>query len=102
MKKYKTQNDWRLLLQEQEESGLSVAAFCRKNNIHPNAFYYKRKKHDTGKFVKLAVPTAGISDTSRIKIRIENIIIELGADIKENELKLVIKSVLEVINAHIQ
>ena len=102
MKEYKTKEDWRLLLREQEESGLTVAAFCRKKNIHPNAFYYKRKEYRTGQFVKLSVPAVDISGASGIKISIENITIEPGTDIRENQLKLVIRSVLEVVNAHIQ
>ena len=102
MKKYKTKEEWRLLLREQEESGLSAAAFYRKKNIHPNTFYYKRKEHRTGQFVKLSVPAVGISGASGIKIRIENITIEPGTDIRENQLKFVIRSVPEVVNADIQ
>ena len=64
--------------------------------IHPNAFYYKRKEHRTEQFIKLSVPAVGISSASGIKIRTENITIEPGTDIRENQLKLVIRSVPKV------
>jgi len=40
----KKQVKWRRLLSEQEESGQSVAAFCRTRELHESLFYYWKKR----------------------------------------------------------
>jgi hypothetical protein len=37
---------WKEKISEQQESGLPVANWCRKNNIHAHIFYYWKKKLD--------------------------------------------------------
>ena len=36
--------EWRSLLREQEESGQSVAAFCRSRGLRKSQFYYWKKR----------------------------------------------------------
>lgn len=35
-------NEWRLLLNEHKQSGLSIKNFCKERNITPAIFYYYR------------------------------------------------------------
>jgi hypothetical protein len=35
---------WRRIIQEQERSGLSVRAFCRRGQVHESAFYFWRRE----------------------------------------------------------
>lgn len=47
MKQKISKQQWRELLNEQQHSGLSIAAFCRDNNINAKNFYnhsHKAKK----------------------------------------------------------
>ena len=49
---------WRSLVSEQEESGQSVAAFCRMRELHESQFYYwKRRLPEvaTPRFVEVQV-----------------------------------------------
>ena len=40
----KKQAKWRSLVSEQEESGQSIAAFCRVRELHESLFYYWKKR----------------------------------------------------------
>ncbi|MCK5881990.1 MAG: hypothetical protein KAG18_08945 [Sinobacterium sp.] len=40
----RTKQQWLDLLGQQEQSGLSMAEFCRTQNINPKHFYYHSKK----------------------------------------------------------
>jgi hypothetical protein len=40
----KKQAKWRSLVSEQEESGQSIAAFCRARELHESQFYYWKKR----------------------------------------------------------
>ena len=44
MRRRYSRDQWRSLLEEQAESGLSVSAFCLQNEVPENSFYYWRKK----------------------------------------------------------
>lgn len=56
---------WRVLIARQEASKLSVAAFCREEDVSPYSFYSWRrrlKRRDqedpaSGQFVAVAIPT---------------------------------------------
>ncbi|HVH86148.1 MAG TPA: hypothetical protein VM912_05445 [Terriglobales bacterium] len=50
--------EWRSLLREQEESGQSVAAFCRTRELRKSRFYYWKKRLRevaTPQFIELQV-----------------------------------------------
>ena len=36
---------WLAFINEQQQSGLSIAAFCRDKNINPKYFYYHRSQY---------------------------------------------------------
>ena len=49
---------WRSLVSEQEESGQTVAAFCRMRELHESQFYYWKKRLQevaTPQFVEVQV-----------------------------------------------
>lgn len=99
MKNYKATAKWLTLFHEQESSGLSAIAFCREKKIHPNIFYRKRKEYRTNRFVKLPIPG---ENSSGIRIRIGEVIIEPGMNFQQEELKRIIETVKEVFDAYIQ
>lgn len=37
-------NNWIAMIQDQKQSGLTVAAWCRQANISTNCFYYRQQK----------------------------------------------------------
>jgi hypothetical protein len=43
MKRYRTNDEWKELISRQETSDLNIAAFSKKEGIHPNLFYKKRR-----------------------------------------------------------
>jgi ATP-dependent helicase YprA (DUF1998 family) len=67
---------WRSLLSEQEESGQSVAAFCRSRELRESQFYYwkKRLRGVTPQFVEVQVakPHARSALGSMIEVRLSN------------------------------
>ena len=59
---------WRLWLDEQAASGLSVSAFCREHDVPENSFYYWRKKFGgeqsrDAKAERLFVPVSVVSQS---------------------------------------
>jgi hypothetical protein len=40
----KTQSQWLALFEEQKQSGLSIAQFCKKKQLSEAYFYLKRKQ----------------------------------------------------------
>ena len=72
---------WRSLVSEQEESGQSVAAFCRAREVPESQFYYwkrRLKKRATPPFVEVQVAKAQLSEAfplslgSTIEVRLSN------------------------------
>lgn len=43
-RKYRTDEEWLAILNDQKESGLQVRQFCRSNGIPESQFYKRRKK----------------------------------------------------------
>jgi hypothetical protein len=48
--------NWREYLTEQKQSGKTIVEFCKEKNIHPNTYYYARKKYGNSQsFVEINV-----------------------------------------------
>ena len=47
MGKRRSAEDWQVLIAEQSNSGLTVAAFCREHGLNPKYFYLRRKRLST-------------------------------------------------------
>ena len=67
---------WRSLLAEQEESGQSVAAFCRSRELRESQFYYwkKRLPGATPQFVEVQVAKPHVRSAlgAMIEVRLSN------------------------------
>lgn len=65
------QKKWTDLIRQQEQSGLSVAAFCRKHDLVEQSFYNWRKKGGSTPAVRLALVEAvasGAHDPAPIEL----------------------------------
>ena len=45
MRIFRSPEQWRQLLEEQQQSGLTISAFCRQHKISTSGFFTQRKKH---------------------------------------------------------
>lgn len=51
-------DQWRRIVQEQQTSGLSVSAFCRRARVPQSSFYaWRRRLQSAVAFVEVKVPT---------------------------------------------
>jgi hypothetical protein len=74
------QAKWRSLVSEQEESGQSIAAFCRAGKLHESLFYYWKKRLQqaaTPPFVEVQVAKPELRPSrsalgSTIEVRLSN------------------------------
>ncbi len=69
----RTDEEWATMVKTQHESGLSVAKFCRQNNINQQTFYRHRNRiqHQTlhkavEKFVKVDASTDTSNNPTRV------------------------------------
>jgi len=65
------QKKWAELIRLQEQSGLSVAAFCRKHDLVEQSFYNWRKKLGSTapvRFALVAAAAAGTNDPAPIEL----------------------------------
>ena len=46
MRKVRSQQQWRQIHDDQQQSGLTIAAYCRERNISTSGFYTHRDKHN--------------------------------------------------------
>ena len=78
----KKEAKWRSLLSEQEESGQSIAAFCRTRELRESLFYYWKKQLQEAagsQFVEVQVAKPDLSERdshaapgSTIEVRLHN------------------------------
>ena len=46
MRKVRSQQQWQQIHDDQQQSGLTIAAYCREHNISTSGFYAHRDKHN--------------------------------------------------------
>ena len=59
-----SEKKWTELIRQQQQSGLSVSAFCRDRGFSDQAFYYWRKRLSGRERVRFALVAAGAATTS--------------------------------------
>ncbi|MGN0350118.1 MAG: IS66 family insertion sequence element accessory protein TnpA [Roseburia sp.] len=74
MGKY-TNLDWESIVQEQMDSGLTIAQFCEQKNIGEKAFYNYRKKISASKDISFA-PVI-VENPSMMKLKVNGILFEI-------------------------
>lgn len=89
----RSKEEWAQLIFEQQESGISIAEFCKSKNIHPNLFYRKIKTSDEpGKFVKLPTP---VIRNKAIIISCGNISVHIQQPVTKEDIVMVLNSMKE-------
>ena len=64
-----TKKDFRNIVQQRIESGMSVKDFCKEMGIRPSLYYYRRKKQmkeEGNKFQHISLPSNGPGSGVRI------------------------------------
>lgn len=89
---------WRNLIEQQSASSLSIAAFCRKNNINQWGFYRWRRRldgQDHRAFVRLKVPAPIVNPSNgRLRIRVND---TLSIEIEQGFDPSTLRAVLDVL-----
>lgn len=91
---------WQKLVQEQVESGVSAAAFCKNHHINPQRFYFWRRRFKdesngtkgTGAFLEL-VPSSKIQG-SGIRIRLDE---RVSIDLERHFDPLTLRSAIDAL-----
>jgi len=45
MRKFRSPDQWRQILEDQQQSGLTISEYCRQHKISTSGFFTQRKKH---------------------------------------------------------
>ena len=71
---YRSRAEWMALIEQQNQSGLSAAAFCRQQGVLAKSFYRWRHQlqDDTGSAFIRAVPQPSAQHTSTGRILLEH------------------------------
>ena len=69
----RTLTDWQSIIEQQQQSGLSIVAFCKQNKLNTKSFYRSRRmlrnQARTDKFLPVVVPTL---PEHKIVVELEN------------------------------
>lgn len=80
--------EWTEQIKAQQESGMTVTAFCAENGINPNTYYYRLRKvqEQCMESAPAIVPVAISRSSSDIRIEKNGLQILLPADISADTL----------------
>lgn len=93
IKKQVLKTEWSERIRQCSESGLTVAEWCRQNNINPKAYYYHLRKIRNEICVKIPVPVMTVPEVSPVvKISIGDVTAELSEGTSENMMTAVIRA----------
>lgn len=78
----RTQADWHELIEQQKESGLSAAEFCRRNSVNAKYFSLRKQKlkQAAGNFVRVSPPVARPSPSVATGIKVRVIELEIPSN----------------------
>jgi transposase-like protein len=75
---------WRKVVRAHAESGLSVAAYCRRARVPQSSFYaWRRKLRDAGSFAEVYVTAESVDDAGALEVRLRSgrrIVVRAGFD----------------------
>ena len=57
--KHRSVEQWQDIIEQQKNSGLSIATYCRENNISTTSFYHYRSKLNFGRQIKAPAAQTG-------------------------------------------
>ncbi len=70
MTRSETRRRWQAVMAEQSRSGLSVAEFCRRNDVAQASFYQWRKKLAEAGAAQEAFVPVSITNTSGVRVEL--------------------------------
>lgn len=100
MKSKKSHEEWKKLVTDFNESGLSMTAFCKNTDLKASTFIYWIKMFNqpinkVSKLVKL--PIKQLSKISSIQIAIDQIKLEIPGNMSADKISKLIVAIREVI-----
>ena len=101
MKSKKKHSEWKALVSQFKNSGLSMTGFSRENNLKPSTFIYWVKMFSTDtdnpKMIKLEPKVSNNPNrTDNVKIIIGNAKLEISGIIKPEKISKIISILMEV------
>lgn len=111
---FKTQmhmQEWAKLIETRQDSGLSIKAWCRQNNLPESQYYYYLRKlrlaacesfpaerQDRPQFALVPnharVSNSAVPGRSNIKITFSNAVVEIGQGADEEQVRLTLEVLL--------
>ena len=82
MRTFRSQDQWRQVLVEQAQSGLTISAFCRQHNISTSGFYTQRQKQSVVTVSTSAFVSTTVTEKNSTKVHRDvkqTIVLELSA-----------------------
>lgn len=101
MRSYKSESEWKSLIEMYDKSGLSLSQFCREKNLKATTFRGWVKKNSQQKteeqpITKVPLQAVVKMDYSLI-IKLDNIELEVPIGIEKNDLKKIISALRETV-----
>ncbi len=99
MRSYKSESEWKSLIEMYEKSGLSISQFCRETNLKATTFRgwvkkYSKINTEEQPITKVPLQAVVKMDYSLI-IKLDNIKLEVPLGIEKNDLKKIISALRE-------
>lgn len=82
MRTFRSPDQWRQILEDQQQSGLTISAFCRQHNISTSGFYTQRKKQSVVTASTSAFVSTTVTEETSTKVHRDvkqTIVLELSA-----------------------
>jgi len=74
------QLEWRNLIEQQRQSGLSIDKWCLQNQIQPHTFYYWRDKLFPKQLQKSSFAELNIKRSDAISLQARGLYVRMGSD----------------------
>lgn len=88
-----TQQQWHHIIQEQQNSGISIKAYCREHNLHPATFHYHKKRILPSSQEKVFLPVKVQEETAivdTVSIRINHTVLEIPTTLLPSIIKVLL------------
>jgi transposase-like protein len=79
-----TADRWRRIIQQQQRSGLPVAAFCRRARVPQSSFFaWRRKLRDEASFAEVKLSAEPVAEVSGVELHLpgrRRVVVQPGFD----------------------
>lgn len=92
-KKYKSDQEWQQLIDQQHKSGLTIARFCKEHQISESCFYRKKREVQQKQHENVLIPVVAdiLNDDEKISFSLNGLKLEFDSDCADEQLKRIIK-----------